>query len=91
MAGFLGFLVEGPFGYSPFSYHGWCGNPGLAAGDFRGATIQGSRFEVRFVRWFGRNRIETIWVFPKIGVPQNGWFRMENLIKMDDLGVPSLF
>ncbi len=28
-----------------------------------------------------------IWVFPKIGVPQNGWFIMENTIKMDDLGV----
>ena len=29
-----------------------------------------------------------IWVFPEIGVPQNGWFTMENPIKMDDLGVP---
>ncbi len=27
-------------------------------------------------------------VEPKIGVPQYGWFIMENPIEMDDLGVP---
>ena len=27
-------------------------------------------------------------MFPKTGVPQNGWFKMENPIKMDDLRVP---
>ena len=32
--------------------------------------------------------IYDIWVFPKIGVPQSGWFIVENPIKMDDLGVP---
>ena len=28
------------------------------------------------------------WVFPKMRIPQNGWFTMVNPIKMDDLGVP---
>ena len=32
-----------------------------------------------------------IWMFPRIGVPQNGWFIMENLIEMHALGGPPLF
>jgi len=28
----------------------------------------------------------TRWLFPKMVVPQDGWFIMENHIKMDDLG-----
>ena len=32
--------------------------------------------------------VYNMWVFPKIGVPQSGWFIMEKPIKMNDLGVP---
>ena len=35
--------------------------------------------------------LEANWVFPKIKVPQNGWFMMETHIEMDDLGVPIIF
>ena len=30
-------------------------------------------------------------MFPKIGVLQNGWFLVGNLIEMDDLGLPPIF
>ena len=44
-----------------------------------------------FLGWVFKAYYPTIWMFPKIGVPQNGWFTMENLSQMDDLKVYTLF
>ena len=46
------------------------------------------------VTWGGTStlhQVMMVWGFPKIGVPQNGWFIMEDLIKMDDLGGTTIF
>ena len=42
-------------------------------------------------KWRGYKNNTPMWVFPKIRVPQNGWFIVENRIKIHDLGVPLFF
>ena len=54
---------------------GWCSDSGTSEGEARdglGMDFLGAVF---------------VWVFPKIGVPQNGWLIRENPIRLDDLGV----
>ncbi len=52
------------------------------------ARTKTQRIAYQFLRAPGLKHIEAIWVFPKIGVPQNGWFIWKTLILLDDLGVP---
>ena len=69
--------------------------PKLHAGFFRGIPqiypwsfelfVKFPPFQQVIFSWSLLNP-DLFWVFPKIGVPQNGWFIMENPIKMDDLG-----
>ena len=53
----------------------------------RGDGVEWSSFFAPTVVLY-RAKIGEIWGFPKLGIPQNGWFIRDNPIKMDGLGYP---
>ena len=68
-----------------FSHHLWL--PAETRYGIRSSGIGSDLLQIFWPSWPSQPKTK-IWMFPKIGVPQNGWFIMENPIKIDDLGVP---
>ena len=57
------------------------GEPGSLSIDLMGKILNLITYKVDTLGGMGAPLIiNPIWMFPKIGVPQNGWFRMENPI-----------
>ena len=64
-----------------------CGQSGRDSAIEYPGSIQRS-WKYTWVNWHSNRK----WFFPNIGVgPKNGWYFVENPIKMDDLGGPPLF
>ena len=84
---------NGNFIFQPSIFRGDVSIQGGIHGDriieiLRAYPLNTSHFILSGSVHFGRDAYFFEWVFPKIGVPQNGWFIVEILIKLDDLGVP---
>ena len=65
--------------------NGWVGPENKKTWTYGQLRLLKKIFELISLKWKTINA-KVKWVFPKIEVPQNGWFIMENPIKMDDLG-----
>ena len=77
-------------GRKPPPGHQLFGRPGrsISATESRASGIGAGGGDLPFLltqpRSFKAIVRSSIWRFPQLGVPQNGWFTMENVIKKDD-------
>ena len=93
-------IINHPFGDTPIYgnplliYCGVVDRPhvqtlyGDAPGEIHqaGQSVQSTGTSIMTACWWNPTTLK--WGAPKLGVPQNGWFKGEDPIKMDDLGVP---